>query len=220
MKRLYVLCSSVVISALITAALISVNCFIESDAFWLDISAFIGVVVSFCLLFILLLEFISGLYKVKLDETEIAFCKGNRVCKKVQYSDIEALSIVVAADYYWNPILDEEKKKCMAISAFSSEQTASLDIAPDSIIRMPRAHLKKPNSDGVRLFCYVYENEDLIKILKYTKASIYITEEAYSLCSDKLKGIENSVFVSCFDDNGDKILKPAKTCSYDRGCLQ
>ncbi len=220
MKRFSVLCSSAVISALVTTVLISANCFIDSDTFLIGISALIGVIVSFFLLFILLLEFISGLYKVKLDETEIAFCKGNRICEKVQYSDIEALSIVVAVDYYWNPILDEEKKKCMAISAFSSEQTALSDIAPDSIIRMPRAHFKKPNSDGAMLFCYVYEKEDLKKILKYTKASIYITEEAYSLCSDELKGIENSVFVSCFDENGNKIMKQAMTCSDDKRCLQ
>lgn len=124
------------------------------------------------------------------------------------------LSLLVAVDYYWSPILDSDKKKCMVISAYSSESDAIMNVSPDGIMRMPRSNYAKSNSDSDNVFRSLYnkDKEGFAEMLKHTKARIYISEELFDLYTEEFneifKNTDNLVFVSCFGKSGEKFLKP------------
>lgn len=214
MKKISLLHVLTIVFFIISCSVILFNYLIPEVIFSLEMLQLFCIIVSFLCLFISLLEFYCGLFNIRFDSDSMKFYKGKRNYMKINYCDIKYLSLLVAVDYYWSPILDSDKKKCIVISAYSSESDAIMNVSPDGIMRMPRSNYAKSNSDSDNVFRSLYnkDKEGFAEMLKHTKAKIYISEELFDLYTEEFneifKNTDNLVFVSCFGKSGEKFLKP------------
>lgn len=153
--------------------------------------------IIFSVIFVCGVIYLSSCFGCEYTEEGVFRTLGKWRYRKVLYEEVLGITIRGAVNYYLFPITDEEKKQKAVITGYASARTFFSALRKDGISFMPFGY------ENESLFRSYLKEEDIKKLLLYTNATIYITEEMLNVHMKLLKYIfeeySNRIQIACYD---------------------